>query len=664
MTKYFIAIIILLSFNTYAQIDHEYFVKNREVYFKFQLNSIEDLSLLIQKVSIDNIKNGVVFAYANEEEFNSFLQMNYAKPHILPHPGDVPDIRMSADISEVLDWNVYPTYDAYVQMMNNFAAQYPSICKLIEAGTTIQGRKILFVKISDNVNIRESEPQVMFSSTIHGDEATGYVLMLRLIDSLLTSYGTSSRITNFINNMEIWINPNANPDGTYYGGNHTVSGARRFNANSVDINRNFPDPAAGPHPDGKAWQPETIAMMNLAQTNRFVLSVNFHGGAEVVNYPWDTWARLHPDNNWWIWISRCYADTVHKYAPSTYLRDLNNGITNGCAWYRITGGRQDYFTYFARGREVTIEISATKLISASLLPAHWEYNKRSFLDYMEKSLYGINGVVTNQLGNPVKAKITVVGFDFDQSEIYSDSLTGFYVRMIQPGTYSLKFEADSCVTQVINNITVSNYNLVNLNVQLQSYVPVELTSFTAYISERNVQLYWETASEKNNRGFELERKNLDQGFSHKKESKDWNFIAFIKGNGTSTKKTNYFWEDKNLQPGIYLYRLKQVDYDGTISYSDDVEVEIFNEKDFFLYQNFPNPFNPSTTITYSVGRPVFVTLKVFDIMGNEVLNLVSDNKEPGIYNVDIVADKLTSGVYYYQLKAGSYSATKKFVLVR
>ena len=164
---------------------------------------------------------------------------------ILPKPGELIVPEMSDNIDEITDWNVYPTYDAYVNMMTQYAANYPSICKLIDAGNTVQGRKILLVKISDNVNVREDEPQFLYTSTIHGDEVTGYVLMLRLIDSLLTSYGTNSRITNIVNNAEIWINPDANPDGTYHGGNNTVSGATRYNVNGYDLNRNFPDPVYG-----------------------------------------------------------------------------------------------------------------------------------------------------------------------------------------------------------------------------------------------------------------------------------------------------------------------------------------------------------------------------------------------------------------------------------
>lgn len=460
--------VLFINLNSYfaQQLTKEYFDKNLEVYFKFSIFSKSELQSLDRVISIDNVKGNEVYAYANFDEYRNILKLGY-KLEILPHPGDVKEVKMSSAVRDIQDWNTYPTYQGYVDMMNQFAANYPGICRLVDAGTTVQNRKILFVIISDNVNVREAEPQFMYTSTMHGDETTGYVLMLRLIDSLLTSYGTSPRITNLINNAEIWINPNGNPDGTYYGGNNSVSGARRFNANGYDINRNFRDPAEGHNPTGP-YQPETTIMMNLADNNHFILSANFHGGTEVVNYPWDTWARLHPDDSWYRFISREYADTVHDHAPATYMNGFDDGITNGYDWYRVVGGRQDYYTYFDHGRELTVEISDTKLLSASQLPAHWEYNKRSFFNYMEQCLYGLRGIVTNQLGVPIRAKVSITGHDADSSFVYSDPENGNYHRMIKAGTYNFTFSADGYNSQTFNNVVITDKSTVTLNVQLIS----------------------------------------------------------------------------------------------------------------------------------------------------------------------------------------------------
>ncbi len=455
----------LLSFNVFSQqVEHKYFEANREVYFRF-LAPRDVINNLSPVISIAHVRGDSVYAYANEKEYLGFLK--YGIPcTILPPPGLVKEIKMGNTLAEISSWDTYPTYNAYVQLMTQYQAAHPDICKIIEAGTTVQGRKILFAKITKNVNLRGPQSQFMYSSSMHGNETVGYLMMLRLIDTLVNSYGADSRITNMVNNVEIWINPLANPDGTYHNNDTTVNGATRYNANGIDLNRNFPDPAAGQHPDGNVWQPETIAMMNLESNNNFSLAANFHSGAEVVNYPWDTWQKLHPDNLWYQFISRRFADTVHTYSIPGYMTDLGNGITDGYAWYTITGGRQDYMNYFSRGREVTIELSSIYILPASLSSSYWNYLSHSLLDFIENTYYGIQGAVTDSHGNPVKALITIAGHDADNSSIYSDSVTGSYFRMIAPGTYSISFSADSFLTKTVNNISVKNDSASILNVQL------------------------------------------------------------------------------------------------------------------------------------------------------------------------------------------------------
>jgi hypothetical protein len=302
---------------------------------------------------------------------------------------------------------------------------------------------------------------------MHGDETTGYILMLHLIDSLLSGYGSVPRITNLLNNYQIYINPLANPDGTYHGGNNTVNGAQRYNANNVDLNRNFPDPASGQHPDGNAWQAETMAFMHYDTIHHFVMSANFHGGSEVLNYPWDTWSRLHADDSWFQFVCREYADTAHLHSPNGYLTDLNNGITNGYAWYWITGGRQDYTTYFHYGREVTMEISYIKLLPANQLISYWDYNKRSFLNYIEESAYGINGQVTDTVtGAPLKARVFITGHDIDNSFEYSNASSGWYYRPIAQGNWTLTFTCLGYHTKTVGGVAVTNRNTTRLNVRM------------------------------------------------------------------------------------------------------------------------------------------------------------------------------------------------------
>ncbi len=645
----------------YSQFNANYYLQTKgEVYYKFKLKDYSLLNELSNKISIDKFENGNVYAYSNELEFNNFLKYNLDY-EVLKHPGEVGKVQMSNSYTELKSsWNTYPTYDAYVQMMYAFQENYSTLCKIIDAGTTVNGRKILFAKISKNVNNKEPEPKVMLSSTIHGDETTGYVLLLRLIDSLLSTYNTNPRVKNILDNCEIWINPNSNPDGTYKSGNSTVNGATRYNAAYVDLNRNFWDPADGQHPDGYAWQPETITFMNLANQNIFTISANYHGGAEVVNYPWDTWYRRHPDDAWFQYVSHEYADTCHAFAPSTYMNGFNNGITNGYDWYRVAGGKQDYYTFFGKSRELTVEISDTKLLSPSLLPAHWEYNKRSFLNLIEQSLFGVKGVITDEYtNNPIKAKIEILNHDttIDSSHIYSDYNTGFYSKMIAAGTYTLKISAPGYVTKQIPNVTVVKRNATVLNIQLtpSNPIPVELVSFNAILNNNSVILSWVTATETNNMGFEVLRKVNDG---------DWVKIGFVNGSGTSTNNNYYNFIDENIKQGILQYKLKQVDFDGSFKFSNICEINNVLNLNFNLAQNYPNPFNPTTIINFTIPEDNFVQLKVYDLLGKEIVSLVNEYKNKGSYKVEFNANELSAGTYFYQLKSGNFLATKKLMLVK
>lgn len=186
-------------------------------------------------------------------------------------------------------------------------------------------------------------------------------------------------------------------------------------------------------------------------------------------------------------------------------------------------------------------------------------------------------------------------------------------------------------------------------------VPVELTSFAGYNVDGNVTLNWSTASEINNKAFEIERR---------KESSDFVLMGFVEGKGTTTERQNYAFIDKNATEGKYYYRLKQIDFDGAFEYSAEIEVDVRMLNKYLLEQNYPNPFNPSTKISYSIPHKSFVTLKIFDPLGIEVAALVKGEMEAGSYNVEFNSVNLPSGVYLYKITAGNFVQTKKMILIR
>jgi photosystem II stability/assembly factor-like uncharacterized protein len=198
-------------------------------------------------------------------------------------------------------------------------------------------------------------------------------------------------------------------------------------------------------------------------------------------------------------------------------------------------------------------------------------------------------------------------------------------------------------------------------------IPVELMDFTASASGSEVMLTWRTATETNNKGFEIEReKSLV-----KSEQSGWERVGFVGGFGTTTGQHHYSFTDKRVPGGYYTYRLKQIDLDGSFKYSDAVEVNVSIPREFSLEQNYPNPFNPATIINYQIPQAGFVTLKVYDPLGNEVAVLVSEQKDIGKYSVNFDASDLpagrggmTSGVYIYQLRVNDYVSSKKMLLLK
>jgi len=188
-------------------------------------------------------------------------------------------------------------------------------------------------------------------------------------------------------------------------------------------------------------------------------------------------------------------------------------------------------------------------------------------------------------------------------------------------------------------------------------IPVELTSFTATLQSGKVNLYWSTATETNNLGFEILRSAQDD---------KWDVIGFVEGHGTITEKQEYFYIDdiSGISATSFAYRLKQIDFDGSYEYSDEVLVDNLAPINYSLEQNYPNPFNPSTTISYSLPATSQVDLVVYNSLGEMVKQLVNELKDAGHYSVELNAKNLPSGVYFYRLQAGDFVQIKKMMLLK
>lgn len=202
-----------------------------------------------------------------------------------------------------------------------------------------------------------------------------------------------------------------------------------------------------------------------------------------------------------------------------------------------------------------------------------------------------------------------------------------------------------------------NLGKFNFIVYYTPVLPVELSSFSSSNFDNNIILNWETTRELNNAGFQVQRKKVSD--------KDWKIVGFVNGAGNTNDRKSYEYYDRNLFPGSYNYRLKQIDFNGNFEYFDlNQIVTISNPEDFYLYQNYPNPFNPATTIKFKTPFDGNITLSVFDINGKLINIILNEYKTAGYYEIYFNAANLSSGVYYYRLESNDIVFTKRFVVVK
>lgn len=322
----------------------------------------------------------------------------------------------------------YPSPEQIEAQLRDLHAQYPDLTQIIEIGRSNDGRPLLVLKISDNAAMDEAEPEFKYISSMHGDEITGREVMVALAQKLLKEYSTKSEINELINSTEIYIMASMNPDGSYR--------RQRGNANWVDLNRDFPDFSTSDNQDNPAGREvETQAVMNFQKSRQFALSSNFHGGAEVMNYAWDTIPDRHPFYNLLIEIALDYS---HKAEYIKNNGEFENGITNGFEWYEVNGGMQDWSYYWYNDLQFTVELSTAKWPSYSRIPYYIEQNMEALISQI-KYIHQGAGFTLEEAGINGQVQITQVStsgnkdlgtYKFRNSEFYKVLPEGEYTFSI------------------------------------------------------------------------------------------------------------------------------------------------------------------------------------------------------------------------------------------
>lgn len=268
----------------------------------------------------------------------------------------------------------YPTPEETANRVKLAVSKFPQLAQMTSIGKSIKGRDLWTVKISKNVRTNDNRPEFKYIANMHGDEIIGRELMVLLIEDLLSNYGKDAFITQLVDTTQIYIMPSMNPDG--------AAAAQRGNANFVDLNRDFPDFSESDNQntiEGRA--PETQAIMKWQASRKFQLSANYHGGAEVLSYPFDTIPDKFPFYDLVRGLSIEYATNAPYIGASKVFK---GGIVNGYEWYEINGGMQDWSYHWYKDLQLTIEVSNQKYPDPSTVPYYYQQNRKAILAYIAR----------------------------------------------------------------------------------------------------------------------------------------------------------------------------------------------------------------------------------------------------------------------------------------
>jgi len=326
----------------------------------------------------------------------------------------------------------YMSPEAVVAELKRLAETYSHIAKTVKIGQSGTGRELLFIKISDNPEIDEVEPEFKYIGNMHGDEIANREVLLKLVEYILSEYGKNEEITKLVDNTEIWIMPSMNPDGAAL--------RRRGNQRWEDLNRDFPDFTSSDNsnsPDNRAV--ETKAIMNFQSEHNFALSANFHGGAVCINYPWDTTPARPPLLDFIVDVSSEYANQVPEMKNSN---QFPGGITNGYDWYEVDGGMQDWSYYWHGDLQITIEMHGSKWPSYRKVEEYYKSHKNPLLSFIKRVHQGAGFYFDDAT---MEGKVSI----FKLAEIASDSKqnigdfsfkNGEFFKVLDPGQYELIIE--------------------------------------------------------------------------------------------------------------------------------------------------------------------------------------------------------------------------------
>uniref|UniRef100_A0A6P4E1Y0 Carboxypeptidase D isoform X2 n=1 Tax=Drosophila rhopaloa TaxID=1041015 RepID=A0A6P4E1Y0_DRORH len=407
------------------------------------------------------------------------LQMQH---HQLAAEQGLPEPRAYMPDAQHLDF-VYHDHEELTRFLRCTSARYPNLTALYSIGKSIQGRDLWVMVVSSSpYEHMVGKPDVKYVGNIHGNEPVGREMLLHLIQYFVTSYSSDQYVKWLLDNTRIHILPTMNPDGYAVSKEGTCDGGQgRYNARGFDLNRNFPDYFKQ---NNKRGQPETDSVKDWISKIQFVLSGSLHGGALVASYPYDNTPNsmfqtysaapsLTPDDDVFKHLSLVYARNHAKMSRGVACKSatpaFENGITNGAAWYPLTGGMQDYNYVWYGCMEITLEISCCKFPPAYELKKYWEDNQLSLIKFLAEAHRGVQGFVFDPAGMPIeRASIKIKGRDVG----FQTTKYGEFWRILLPGYYKVEVFAEGFAPREVEFVIVEQHPTL-LNVTLQPSKRIE-----------------------------------------------------------------------------------------------------------------------------------------------------------------------------------------------
>jgi len=345
--------------------------------------------------------------------------------------------------------NDYPSFEELTLKLQELQSLRPDIFKLFSIGQSVQGRELWVMKISDNVELDEVEPEFKYISSMHGDEIVGREFSVRLIEKIAREYDTNPLIQDLVNNTEIYILPSMNPDGSHL--------RRRANARRVDLNRNFPDIVRDKESQKNGREIETQNVMKFQESRNFSFSANFHGGTMVVNYPWDSTYTPHPFNDLLINLSLSYSKLCAEMYES---RRFRQGITNGANWYLVRGGMQDWSSFWHDDLQLTIEVSHKKWPPYREIEGLWEGQEMSLINLMTKVHQGA-GIHFNDHTSQGRVRVEMISPSYVDWG-FSRYQRGEFYKVLPVGSYRLSLEDGRSFEVSVDGDIKENGNYIQL----------------------------------------------------------------------------------------------------------------------------------------------------------------------------------------------------------